>query len=67
MIILPTGPEKSMAQVRGTKVYGAKDTALIRNLSPRQRLPYLEDIQPSWPEGFLTFPPVIWRSSITDI
>jgi len=44
MIILPTGPEKSTAWGRGTKVYGAKDTALIRNLSSGQNPPISENI-----------------------
>jgi hypothetical protein len=40
---------------------------LIETYYLSKNLLYPEHFQPSWPEGFLPFPPVIWLSSIPDI
>jgi hypothetical protein len=58
------------------KIYGREgvvDEPLLKiDADPKlikrpKNFPYPEDIHPSWPEGFLPFPPVTWYSPITDI
>jgi hypothetical protein len=46
-------PERIIGKLREADV---ALSAMIRQLSPGQKLPYPEDIQPFWPEGFPAAP-----------